>query len=102
VKLGIEKYHQINTHAAKGTLFENLMITEALKARLNNGLPDNLYYWRDKTGHEIDLILETAGKVTAIELKAGETISGDYFKSNVLFRRISKHAPKEGSCIWWR
>ena len=87
--LGIEKYNQISTHSAKGALFENLMVTEVLKHRLNSGLPDNLYYWRDKTGHEIDLLLESAGKLTAIELKAGETIAGDYFRHMNYFDSIT-------------
>jgi uncharacterized protein len=44
------------------------------------GLTDNLYYWRDKTGNEVDLLIDQAGKLTAIELKAGETLSSDFFK----------------------
>ncbi|HMP91533.1 MAG TPA: ATP-binding protein [Phnomibacter sp.] len=88
--LGIERYNQIVTHAAKGALFENLMITEVLKARLNAGLPDNLYYWRDKTGHEIDLILDMGGKPVALELKAGETIGGDYFNHMNYFDSITE------------
>jgi hypothetical protein len=44
------------------------------------GLTDNLYYWRDKTGNEVDVLVDNAGKLTAIELKAGETLSSDFFK----------------------
>jgi len=78
--LGINSAKQITSHAAKGPLFENMMVIELLKKRLNNGLTDNLYYWRDKTGNEVDVLVDHAGKLTAIELKAGETISSDYFK----------------------
>lgn len=78
--LGITKPKELATHPLRGFLFENLMITEFLKNRMNSGLQDNLYYWRDKTGNEVDLVLENAGTLTAIELKAGETISGDYFR----------------------
>ena len=87
--LGVEKYQQVNTHAAKGALFENLVIMEVLKSRLNKGMPDNLYYWRDKTGHEIDLVLEAGGKMTAVEVKAGETIAGDYFRHMDYFDSIT-------------
>lgn len=78
--LGINHASQITTHAAKGPLFENLVISELLKERFNRGDADNLYYWRDKTGHEVDVLIDKAGKLTAIEVKAGETISTDFFK----------------------
>lgn len=78
--LGIKSTEQIAIHAAKGALFENLIVSELLKGRFNAGESDNLFYWRDKTGNEVDIIAENEGKLTAIELKAGETISNDFFK----------------------
>lgn len=78
--LGISNAKQITTHAAKGGLFENMIVSELLKERFNNGTTDNLFFWRDKTGNEVDIVLDNAGKLTAMELKAGETISQDFFK----------------------
>ena len=78
--LGINSAKQITSHAAKGSLFENMVLSELLKKRFNMGLTDNLYYWRDKTGNEVDVLVDNAGKLTAIELKAGETLSSDFFK----------------------
>jgi uncharacterized protein len=78
--LGIKSAEQIAIHAAKGALFENLVVSELLKERFNAGDGDNLFYWRDKTGNEVDIIAENEGKLTAIELKAGETINNDFFK----------------------
>lgn len=88
--LGVEKSKQINTHALKGSLFENFIVAELLKQRLNKGLQDNLYYWRDKTGNEIDLLTDEAGKLTAMEFKSGETISSDYFKGLNYFASFNK------------
>jgi uncharacterized protein len=78
--LGINAAKQLASHAAKGSLFENMMIIELLKKSLDKGLTDTLYYWRDKTGNEVDLLIDLAGNLTAIELKAGETVSTDFFK----------------------
>ena len=88
--LGITHTKQIATHTAKGPLFENLIVSEMLKERFNVGASDNLYYWRDKTGNEVDLLIDNAGKLTAIELKAGETISTDFFKGLNYFSALSK------------
>lgn len=87
--LGITKAQEITHHAAKGALFENMVVSELLKERLNAGEADNLYYWRDKTGNEVDIIADKAGKLTAMEIKAGETISSDYFKGIEYFSSLT-------------
>ncbi len=88
--LGIDNAKQITTHAAKGALFENMIVSELLKQRFNAGQSDNLFYWRDKTGNEVDVLIDKAGKLTALELKAGETIANDYFKGLEYFSSLNK------------
>ncbi|MCY7312035.1 MAG: ATP-binding protein [Chitinophagaceae bacterium] len=88
--LGINNAKQIITHAAKGPLFENMIVSELLKERLNKGQQDNLYYWRDKTGNEVDILIDNAGKLIAMELKAGETIAQDFFKGLNYFSSLNK------------
>lgn len=88
--LGITNAKQIATHAAKGALFENMIVSELLKERLNAGATDNLYYWRDKTGNEVDVLIDKAGKLTAMELKAGETVSQDFFNGLIYFSSLNK------------
>lgn len=88
--LGISHSSQIATHPGKGFLFENMVISEFLKQRFNAGLSDNLYFWRDKTGHEVDILSDNAGKLSAIEIKAGETVSSDYFKGIEYFASLNQ------------
>ena len=90
--LGISNAKQVTTHACKGGLFENMIVSELLKERFNAGIADNLYYWRDKTGNEVDIVLDKAGKLTAMELKAGETISQDFFKGIEYFAALNNTA----------
>lgn len=92
--LGIEKAEQLNTHHIKGHLFEGLIITEIIKARYNNGLPNNCYYWRDKTGNEVDCIIDKAGSLTAIEIKSGKTINADYFSNLNFWKNLSENKNK--------
>lgn len=79
--IGIQNTKQLNTHPTRGAIFESMVITELLKKRTNEGLPINLFYWRDKTGHEIDVIVDNAGKLLPIEIKSGKTISSEFFKN---------------------
>lgn len=86
--LGIQNKEQLKSHSSIGALFENMVIIDLLKQRLNNGYQDNLYYWRDKTGNELDVLLDTATSVTAIEIKAGATMNADYQKGLLYFKNI--------------
>jgi predicted AAA+ superfamily ATPase len=73
--LGIRTEEQLELHYLKGALFENLGVCEALKYRLNHGMQPALFFWRDSTGREIDLLDEWAGVTRLIEFKAGFTLN---------------------------
>jgi len=87
--LGIRTLNHIQTHPLRGALFENMVISEFVKQRSNVGEPINLFYWRDKTGHEIDLIVDNAGNLLPIEIKSGKTINNDFFKNIDYWCRLS-------------
>ncbi len=79
--LGIENAEQLKTHSMRGALFETWAISELLKYRFNQGKRSNLYFWRDKTGNEIDVLIDQGEKLFPIEIKSGETVTKDYFKN---------------------
>ena len=78
--LGIDTEQQLNTHYLKGGLFETLILTELAKYRYNKGLEPHIYFWRDNKGSEVDCILEHQNSLIPVEIKAGKTISNDFFK----------------------
>ena len=88
--LNIDSAKTLQLHPYTGHLFENLMVIEALKNKMNKGLQDNLHYIQDKTGHEIDLILEDAKCLQAYECKSGTTINIDHFKGLLYFAKLEK------------
>ena len=87
--LGFSAAAQLQHHPLRGNLFENFIITELLKQRLNSGKTNNLYFWRDNTGHEVDVLLEANGTLYPVEIKSGETITPDYFKAINYWNKIS-------------
>lgn len=87
--LGIENDAQLDTHPLRGNLFENLSILDFLKRRLHAGKTNNLYFWRDNTGHEVDLLLDFGLHQSAVEIKLGKTITSDYFKGLKFWNKIS-------------
>lgn len=54
--LDFENKEQLATHPAKGALFENLIISEAMKNRHNKGKEPNLYFYRDQSQKKVDLL----------------------------------------------
>ena len=64
------------------------MVIEALKHRFTTGRRSNLHFYRDQSQLEIDLIYPVADDVVAIEAKAGETVSRQFFTGFEKLRRI--------------
>jgi len=75
--LEIETESQISRDPLMGNLFENMVVVEALKTRLNAGLMPNLYYYRDAKGNEVDLIIRQQRQLKPVEIKAAMTFSPD-------------------------
>ena len=82
----------------RGPLFENMVIAEMIKARYNAGLPMNLYYWRDNSGHEVDVIIDNAGKLYPVEIKSGHTPLDSNFKTLQYWNSLSKN--KGGTIVF--
>lgn len=76
--LGIHDAQHMAIHSARGALFENLVISELLKRRYNQGLAANLYFWRNNTGEEVDVVVEHGDKLMPIEIKSGQTFNSDF------------------------
>lgn len=77
--LGLTNPQQIETFYMRGALFENLVVSDLLKKRLFSGKTDELYFWRDSNGVEIDVIEEDNAQLYAYEIKASETMNSNFF-----------------------
>ena len=76
--LGIRDPQHLSIHSARGALFENFVISELLKRRYNEGLPSNLFFWRNNAGDEVDLVIEQGEQLIPVEIKSGQTFSSDF------------------------
>ncbi len=98
--LGISKAEDLKTHSLRGSIFESWVISELLKGRYNRGLKENLYFWRDNTGNEVDCIIEQGNSLIPLEIKSGETISKDFFKGLSYWSKISGASQSEAYLIY--
>ncbi len=87
--LRIKEPEQLKLHPLRGALFENMVVSDILKTRIHSGLSSDLFYWREKSGYEIDLIIEQQNEPLAIEIKSGKTLNSDFFRNMTHFRSVT-------------
>ncbi len=88
--LGVENARQLETHPLRGNLFENLVVAEALKHRLNSGRRANLFFYREARGGEVDLLYLQGNRAFLLEIKSGQTVQPDFFRG---FRQFDRTFP---------
>jgi uncharacterized protein len=84
----------------RGNIFETFVVAEYIKQRFHAGARSNAYFWRDNTGHEIDMLIEEGNTFRAVEMKSGETLHVDLFKGLDFFRKISGLSPNDCFLIY--
>lgn len=78
--LGVRSPDDLRNHPLRGPIFETFVVSEFRKLYLHNGQRPPLYFWRDSNGREVDLLIDAGTRRIPIEIKSGETVSGDFFK----------------------
>ena len=76
--MGVRDANTLQTHAARGALFETWVVSELLKQRYNQGAPNDLHFWRDSTGTEVDVLIERPEGLVPVEIKSGSTWAADW------------------------
>ena len=89
--LGIREASQVDRDPLFGGLFENMVVADALKSRLNRGIAPDLYFIRDYRGLEADLVVEEGRDALDLyEIKSSMSFSPS-FADNL--RRLSDMIP---------
>lgn len=92
--LGIESPALATRDPLIGNLFENMVVIEALKARLNAGKEPELYFYRDNKGNEVDLLFRQNRQLIPIEIKSAMTFNPEFAKGIAQFQKIASSAQK--------
>jgi hypothetical protein len=88
--LGVRDADTLATHAHRGALFETWAVSEFIKARCNAGASPAAWFWRDRQGHEIDLVCERDdGRLQAVEIKSGRTWAQDWTRALHTWRQFA-------------
>jgi hypothetical protein len=87
--LGVKAADDLRSHALRGALFETWAVGELLKRSHHAGRPPNLYFWRDRTGNEVDVLIDEGETLRPVEIKSGATLNADFFAGLHRWRAIA-------------
>lgn len=71
--LGIRSYEELLLSPSRGAVFENFVVAETAKLHIHAGKTPELYFYRDSSKREVDLLDFTLDQPQAIEIKATHT-----------------------------
>lgn len=86
-------------HPMRGAIFETLVAAEYLKGFTHRGDLSPLYFWRDRTGHEVDLLIDDGRRLLPIEVKASRTLTGALYDGLRWFGQLGEPAAPHGVLI---
>mgnify|MGYP006284317989 CR=1 FL=1 len=79
--LEIKDAGQLRNHPLAGAIFESYVLSEIWKYNANRILSDNVYFFRDTRGREVDVIFDQASSISQMEIKKGATVNPSFFKT---------------------
>ncbi len=98
--LDILDIRQLPRDPLRGHLFENFVVNECIKQRLNVGIMPNFYFYRDSNQNEVDLLYREGSKLVAIEIKSGQTFQSAFIKSLKGFQKITGERFSRGFLVY--
>lgn len=86
----------------RGAVFESWVVSGVPKTHYHHGVAPSAPFFRDRRGHEVDLVLEQGTRIITAEIKSAATVAGDFLDPLVSFRAMlagSSAADVEGALV---
>ena len=98
--LGIDTVEQMTRDSLYGNLFENWVVVELMKARYNRAKDPRLYFYRDISGKEVDLLFQKGSCLVPIEIKSSKTFSSSFLNGLKYFHEQTPQRAEGGAIIY--
>lgn len=86
--LGIRSVEGLQKSNYYGPIFENFIVSEIIKNRKNKEQFGEVYFYRDSTGNEVDVLIENEGNLLPIEIKSAVKIQKEHHKNLKWFQKV--------------
>jgi predicted AAA+ superfamily ATPase len=77
--LGISTPQHLAVHPLRGSIFENFVVLEFFKSAFHSGKLPQLYFYKDKSQREVDLIVDHHSGLAAYEIKSARSYHEGFF-----------------------
>lgn len=98
--LGLDSPDRIFPDRMRGPLFENMVVIELLKDRLNQNLENNLCFYRDSKQHEVDVLLMHGSRFDCVEIKSSATFTPGFLKGIDYLKRTAKDSVERSYLVY--
>lgn len=98
--LNIRAAEELHHHSARGALFEAFVFAELYKNFVHRGEAPPLYFWRDVSGHEIDLLLDWGDQMLPIDVTSSQTLSGEAFRALRFWKHLRRQPDAPGALVY--
>ena len=98
--LGLQEAKHIARDPLRGNLFENMVVAEVLKQYYHRGIRPRLSFYRDRSGNEVDLVIEDGHDLALLEIKSGETINRHFFQGMERFSKVAGERIRGGILVY--
>jgi predicted AAA+ superfamily ATPase len=98
--LGIKSADQLIAHPNRGMVFETYIVSEFIKHTHNRGEVPSCFFWRDRSGNEVDLLIEDGTGVIPIEIKSGKTVASDWFRGLKRYSTLASNLSQRPQLVY--
>ena len=98
--LTIQTVDHLKTHPLIGWIFETFIISECYKRFCNLGKSPPLYFWKDQSSNEIDLLIYNGRECFPVEIKLSQSFHSDYRKIITRWFTYNKNPAKKGLVVY--
>ncbi len=96
--LDIRDAGTLQRHPLRGAIFESFVVSELVKSFAGQRRDPPLYHWRDTSGHEIDILIDTGERIIPVEVKSGQTVAADAVNTLAWWTAIPSN-PNQGGVL---
>lgn len=98
--LRVRNEEDLAVHPLRGSIFETFILSEIHKIFAHSGEEPPLHFWRDQTGHEIDLLIDLGRNLIPVEIKSARTVAADFFNGLKYWMSLKGNTAKEGILVY--
>ena len=86
--LGINTAEQLDVNPLRGNLMENLVVNDFMKYATNRGFNQQIYFYRDKSQREVDMLRIVSDGIEAYEIKSSKTWTTSFFNNLDYLKKV--------------